>query len=159
MTAEAIKAMLGFNGWSIDKLLDGITEQESLFQPQEAGNCVNWVLGHIIASRHGALKLLGNGGIWGKEELSKYDRGGSPVTDVATALSLESLRADEAATRELIAEALGAVSEADLSQEVSDKTLGETVGAQLVGFQWHEGYHVGQLGLLRRVLGKKGVFG
>jgi uncharacterized damage-inducible protein DinB len=159
MTTEGLKATLGFNGMCIDKNLEGITEEESLTQPQEAGNCVNWVLGHIIASRHGALKLLGNGGIWGREELAKYDRGGTPITNGAEALSLERLRADEAATRKLMAEALDNASEADLGKEPPDKTLGETAGAQLVGFQWHEGYHVGQLSLLRRVLGKAGVVG
>ena len=38
-----------------------------------------------------------------------------------------------------------------------DPILGDTVGSALSALAWHEGYHSGQIGYLRRVLGKPGV--
>jgi len=40
----------------------------------------------------------------------------------------------------------------------ADKAVGnKTVGNQLAFFQFHEAYHAGQVGLLRRLAGKEGA--
>jgi len=38
--------------------VDGITQKESLVQPQPAGNCLNWVLGHLIWVYGNVLPLV-----------------------------------------------------------------------------------------------------
>ena len=41
------------SGWVLLANLEGISDEESLVQPQEVGNCVNWVAGHILMARGG----------------------------------------------------------------------------------------------------------
>ena len=49
---QAVNSVLRVN-------LDGITHEESLHQPSPAGNCLNWILGHLVASYDNLLKVLG----------------------------------------------------------------------------------------------------
>ena len=52
------------------------------------------------------------------------------------------------------------VSADDLARPLPDGTdavLGNTLGEALTAFAWHEGYHLGQLGILRRVAGLDGA--
>lgn len=37
---------------------DGVTHKESPIQPQPAGNCLNWVVGHLVAVYNNALPVL-----------------------------------------------------------------------------------------------------
>jgi uncharacterized damage-inducible protein DinB len=157
MNGPAIESLRQFNEFTIDRNLEGITEEESLRHPDAGGNCLNWVLGHIVATRHAALRLLGVGGVWSATEIDRYQRGSQPVNTVVEAKSWEELRAAEARTRQMLAEALKDVSRETLDTEVEDKTFGATIGANLLALQWHEGYHAGQLGVLRRVAGKAGA--
>ena len=32
--------------------LDGLTHDDSLFQPQGGGNCLNWIIGHLVKARN-----------------------------------------------------------------------------------------------------------
>jgi hypothetical protein len=46
--------------WVLKAKLEGITHEESLIiQPQRGGNCLNWVVGHVVAARRHALDLVG----------------------------------------------------------------------------------------------------
>lgn len=38
--------------------LENIAEEESIRWPQREGNCINWVLGHILLYRMAILELL-----------------------------------------------------------------------------------------------------
>jgi uncharacterized damage-inducible protein DinB len=157
MNGPAIESLMRFNDFTIDSNLEGITEDESMSQPAGGGNCLNWVLGHIVATRHGALQLLGAKGIWSTAEIDRYKRGSQPVSTAAEAKPWEELRAAETRTRQILAEVLKGASQETLDAEVEDKTFGATVGANLLALQWHEGYHAGQLGVLRRTAGKAGA--
>ena len=157
MNADAIRTLMNYNAFTIDKNAEGISHEESLRQPQPAGNCLNWVLGHIVANRHVSLAMLGVEPLWSPQEIERYRRGSSPVTGAEEAASWDQLRAAEAKTRQLLAEAMKTVSRETLDTEVENKNFGDTVGANLLALQWHEGYHAGQLGVLRRLAGKEGA--
>lgn len=49
----------------------GLTHQDSLLQPPVRGNCLNWVLGHILAGRNTTLEFLGQSPLWQEEETSR----------------------------------------------------------------------------------------
>ena len=38
--------------------LEGISHEQSLIQPQPAGNCSNWVVGHLVTIYNKVLPLL-----------------------------------------------------------------------------------------------------
>lgn len=157
MNAPSIESLMQFNELAIDRNLEGITEEESLCHPDTGGNCLNWVLGHIVATRHGALRLLGVEGVWSAAEIDRYRRGSQPVNAVVEAKPWEELKVGERRTRQMLAEALKCATPETLGTEVEEKTFGATIGANLLALQWHEGYHAGQLGVLRRVVGKAGA--
>ncbi len=139
------------NGYVIDKLTEGLTHADSLQAPPFGGNCINWVLGHILANRERALKLLDQPPYWPEERAARYQSGSEPVTGEADVYPLEALLADVLATGDRIAAALAARTADDLAASLGEDTL----GGALFGLCWHETYHAGQIELLRRLAGKE----
>jgi len=140
--------------------VEGFSHEDSLRQPP-AGNCLNWLLGHIVATRQHALALLGVPTVWSKEETARYARGGKPVLGEGPGvLPFERILADHERTQELLraawkdldADRLSAPMPADRNPFHLD-----TVGDMMATFTFHESYHAGQCGVLRRVLGKDGA--
>src|SRR6185312_16534308 len=71
--------------------LDGVTQAESLVQPQPAGNCINWVVGHLVAVYHNVLPLLGQEPVLEARVLERYKRGSAPLRNSADALDIPEL--------------------------------------------------------------------
>ena len=133
---------------------DGLTHGDSLLQPPVRGNCLNWVVGHIIAGRDTALVLLGQKLLWGEEEASRYRTGSEPLTGSEQALPLERLLGDLDRSQQRLESALQSISPEELAQVKEFRGSERTLGQALSGLHWHETYHTGQLELLRQLAGK-----
>lgn len=141
---------------------DGITHNESLGQPQPAGNCLNWVMGHLISVYDNVLPLFGQKPVMGKDVLRRYDRGAPALQNGAEALPWDALmtawdQAEErvdAALASLTAEKLDAPAPAPASPRNNPN---ETVRSLLTLVFFHQAYHAGQTGLLRRLAGREGA--
>ncbi|MGH9512915.1 MAG: DinB family protein [Terriglobales bacterium] len=139
---------------------EGITHEESLIQPHPAGNCANWVLGHLLSVYEGMLAVLRQEPVMGKEALKRYARGTPPLHNPAEAINFDQLLAawDKAGDRidagleNLTPEMLDAPAPFSPS-----KNPNETVRTLLAVMSFHQAYHAGQLGILRRLAGKKGA--
>jgi uncharacterized damage-inducible protein DinB len=139
---------------------EGVSHEDSLIQPRPAGNCLNWVVGHLLAIYHHVLPLLGQAPVMPKHVLKRYDRGSPPIRNAAEAIEFSELLSawDECSRRVdlglagLTAEALTAPAPASPSNEPN-----ETVGSLLSTISWHQAYHCGQTGILRRAAGKEGA--
>lgn len=135
----------------------GLTHDESLVSPPGGGNCVNWILGHLVKSRNDELGLLGKTPVFPPEKFERYNNGRPPITDAAEALDLKELCDDFAALQAPLVAALRTVEPEILARPVPDSPTGnpnETVGSMITAIAFHEAYHLGQIGLLRRTLGK-----
>ena len=152
MTPQELSKMYGINLYATNLNLAGITHQESLVAPQPGGNCLNWNLGHIVASRADVLKLVGEAPVWSEEEGKPYARG-SKSWDPGKARTLDTIVQDLERSQERLEKALTSMAPERLNEVQGDKPLGE----KLAVLQFHEGYHIGQIGLLRRLLGKAGA--
>ena len=139
--------------------LEGVTHAHSVVQPRPAGNCINFVLGHLCAVYERALPMLGQDSVRPAGALSRYDRGSPPLTDPSEALPLAEL---EAIWREQCARVdagLGAMTDEQLAEPsppvpgVPGDSLGDVVTTML----FHQAYHAGQLGVLRRLAGIEGA--
>ena len=144
--------------------LDGLTHEQSLVRPEPGGNCVNWIAGHILVARGSILKRLGGEPHLEGEEAGLYGRGAETFGDGEGALDIDRLRAGLEATGKEIATRLRAADPDLLDAEIDPSTLPmpleeATVGTLLTFLLFHEGYHVGQLGLGRRLVGKPGAIG
>jgi hypothetical protein len=140
--------------------VDGVTQEESLIQPQPGGNCLNWVVGHLVCIYGKALPLLGQEPVMEESALKRYDRGAPPLSDPADALEIRDLMtAWDETTRRIDAGLTG------LTSEVMDRPAphspsgnpNETVRTLLTTIFFHQAYHAGQTGVLRRIAGKEGA--
>lgn len=153
MDPKSLEMLFGYNHLTLHENIKGLSHADSLLQPYPGGNCLNWVLGHIVATRNHVLKLLNKEPILNEEEAALYKRGSPPVADGARALPLERLLSDLDLSQKLIVAGLKEASEADFRVLAGN----ETVGRQLALLHFHEAYHTGQTGLLRRLAGKEGA--
>ncbi len=134
--------------------VDGLSHADSLLQPPFRGNCLNWVLGHIVEGRNGALRALGQAAVWGEDAGARYATGSAPIVSDAQALPLGQLLAGLALSQERIEAALRDMTPDGLAAPVDADGERIPLGEHLDWLLWHETYHVGQLELLRQLAGK-----
>jgi uncharacterized damage-inducible protein DinB len=153
MTGDLLLQQFDINRRTVSLNLEAVSQEDSVIQPPPGGNCINWVVGHILASRNPVHRLLGLPPAWADDEAARYDRGSAPVTDASQAVDLETMTGLLEASQEALAGAMGAMADEDLGRTAGDKPL----GVQLAFLSFHESYHAGQLGVLRRLTGHPGA--
>ena len=131
----------------------GLSHADSLLQLPFRGNCLNWVLGHIVVGRNTVLELLSEPPVWDKGETARYESGSEEITREAQALPLDKLLHDLDQTQQQITAALERITAKDLASVVPFRGGQRPVGQAVAGQHWHETYHTGQLELLRQLAG------
>ena len=146
----------------VNLTMDAMSQADSLQRPEPAGNCVNWVMGHLVCVYNEILPMLQQQRLTDRAALKQYARGAAPLTDPAEARPIDSLMKewDEACDR--FDQGLAGLNEEALHAPAPmspGNDPNETVGSLLGLITFHQAYHAGQLGLLRRIAGKPGVIG
>jgi len=152
------------NAYVTDKALKvnlaGLTQADSLVQPSPGGNCLNWVVGHLLCVYNNVLLMLGQEQVVAPERLKRYDRGTSPIQNSAEALELSELLSAWEKALPRIDTGLAALTQERLDEKAPISPTNnpdETVRSLLAVVGFHQAYHVGQLGILRRIAGKPGA--
>ncbi len=139
--------------------VDGLTQQDSLIQPQPAGNCLNWVAGHLLCVYDQMLPLLGQAPVMQPGALKRYERGSAPIKSASEAMELSYLLTgiDEAVAR--MDAGLQGLSEETLESAAPFSPTGrpETIRSLIGLILFHQAYHTWQAGMLRRLAGKNGA--
>ena len=138
------------------------SQEESLSRPESKGNCLNWIPGHLLCVYDRTLPALGQAPVMGVERLERYDRGSAPLCEPCEAAEIKELLSawDEAVKRldaglaQLTPERLD--EPAPFSPTSYSK---ETMRSLLTTIFFHQSYHAGQAGMLRRMAGKPGAIG
>ena len=153
MNKEMIHDLFKTNHWVLTHQTDGLTHEDSLLQLPFRGNCLNWVIGHVLVSRQDALEMLGIKSWWTDEEIARYKFGSDPVesADDPDILHLDRLLADFEKTQKLLSDGFSEISEAQLAEK-DDRD--RTIAQRILFIAWHEGYHLGQTEYLRQLAGK-----
>ncbi len=143
---EFLKIQFHFNSDVIAGNIEGITDEESrIFHPNGA-NPLNWIFDHLILIRNSMIEILGGTPVWNDAEFSMYNRGEKPANHQNSFTDFEVLTTcfNE--------------SSAELNRIL---TVGKEINAEnindLSALMLHEIYHAGQLGYIRRILGKAGA--
>jgi uncharacterized damage-inducible protein DinB len=152
--AKTLIDLLQFNHTIINAQLKDITPAESLLQPPYRGNCLNWVVGHILDIRQEWLEMLGLPGVMTEAEQKAYRYGSEPITSVSQAVPLESLVKRLDGTLATLVDQLEKLTQADFDREVEIWRGTMPLAEALSYFLWHESYHTGQLEQLRQLAGK-----
>jgi hypothetical protein len=145
------------NQWIIGKQTEGLSHADTLLSLPFRGNCMNWVLGHIVEHRDWMLRAVDLPTHMAAEEALLYRRGSDPIT-VENAVGLDRLMAYLSLTKGQITDILDGAS-ADFLKEVPEGRIlleshkGKNRLDRLQGLLWHEAYHVGQLEILRQLTG------
>jgi uncharacterized damage-inducible protein DinB len=148
---------LGLTNFVVNKNLGGITHRESLVHPQAEGQTFNWVLGHMVRTRNEILELIGKKSLYPKSKFEVYSPKGFTAEK---AVNVEELKNSFNALQIELEEGVRSLSAEKLHEPASLRPGGDsndTVGSVLATVFWHEAYHAGQLGIIRRVVGKEGV--
>jgi len=146
--------------YTVDVNVKDVSHAESLTQPRPAGNCSNWVLGHLLAIYSKVLPMLGEQSVIAMDRIKRYDRYSAPMVDAAEAIPFEELVAAWSTTCDRVDAGIARVSDEMLRQPVPESPSAnpnETVHSMLFTIMFHQAYHSGQLGLLRRLVGKEGA--
>jgi hypothetical protein len=132
-----------------------LTQADTLIQPQPGGNCMNWVLGHLLDNQITVLELLGGESPISQSELAAYQRESAHLTaDGPGVLPLEQLLAYQNTVHELVIARLGEMDEDDFAREIQHGGRPVTLGWRLLFLNFHYTYHLGQLEPLRQLAGR-----
>jgi hypothetical protein len=151
ISPELLSRLFGITYRVIKSQTEGLTDQDSLLQPPFRGNCLNWVLGHIVTNRNRVLLLLDESPIWSEAEMAAYKTGSQPIAHPGENIhSLEKILSSLDQSQERLIAALQRVSQEKMEATIDEETMGQ----QLAGLHFHESYHTGQTELLRQLAGK-----
>lgn len=154
---EALIKLFSYNAELINLQLADMSHEESLLQPPFEGNCLNWVMGHIISSRTRVLQLVNEAPVWSGAQRVRYRNGSSSITaDGEGVFRLEALLADYNDSQARLVRGLNRMTYDAMCQPsgFSANSVGDSLGY----FQFHEAHHVGQILMLAQMAGKKGAW-
>ncbi len=159
MDMTPLKIQLSYTHYVICRNAEDLSREESLLARPTGASHANWVVGHILSTRQKTLALLGRERTCDQAVEDLYERGTEPPTE-ADATPLDELLAGVTAAQEGILAGLDAATPGMLSAAAPfspGNRDDETVGSLLATLVFHEAYHSGQLGILRRAAGKEGI--
>jgi len=134
----------------------GLSQEDSLIQLPFRGNCMNWLVGHILTNRFNVLKLLGAEQAAEAERVARYVRDSAPIKlDGADVLQLEKLLVTLEEAQVQIAGLLAEITPEALERQVAFYgRRSMSVAEWLMFFYFHDTYHTGQTEILRQATGK-----
>ena len=136
---------------NIKEQTENLTHADSMKQLPFPGNCMNWILGHILVYRDEYLGAIDGVSAPDAAEFAIYGGGSEPLTDSTKAIPLEILieRLDASSVR--IKEAFQSLPEEKLNQPY-ESWAGNTLDDHLHFYVVvHEAMHLGQLEILREL--------
>jgi hypothetical protein len=160
MTAkEMLKQQYTFFYLTAKANLDGLTAEESLVQPSPAGNCANWIVGHIVGAHNAVMGLANADPVWESPTLERAASWTRPIDSMDEALEWDTMVQRLLASEERLLEGLDAMADEDLDQDGFTDPFGNpsTRGEMLNLLAVHQNYHAGQLALSRRMAGHEGA--
>jgi len=137
------------------KQVDGLSHADSLLQPQPGGNCLNWVMGHLVGNLADILQFLGAEPPADLPNLEHYGFGSQPVLgDGPGVLELNLLVDTYLRLNALVTERLAKMEDAEFDEEIEFFQGKSRRGYVVFFFFYHHSYHLGQLEQLRNLAGR-----
>ncbi len=133
----------------------GLSHADSLLQLPFRGNCLNWVIGHILVNRENILKTLGEKPLLDEAERAFYTQDSEPIfSDCEGSLQLSEMLSmlDESQSRIIIG--LERLKDQENIEGIQGDEDQPTLSKQIFFSYFHETYHVGQTEMLRQLAGK-----
>jgi hypothetical protein len=154
ITITDLTKLLAIENDLVHDQTNDLSQADTLIQPP-GGNCMNWVLGHLLESQISMLKALDGISPIDPGLLDRYKRESAPMTaDGEGVLLLEALLDGHDKLHASIADRLSEMSEADFEVEIQQGERKVIRGWRVFFLHFHYTYHIGQLEQLRQLVGK-----
>ena len=154
---QALSAQIDLQTRLFNNVTEEITDSESSLRKSEYINNMKWIAGHILHTRLGSMSRVAGLQPDGMYE-AQFGRGNS-FDPSATYPPIEEIRQKWQATAAAISEGIS-----NMPEEVAAAKSGaqvpiadDTVRGLVSFLVSHEAYHIGQLGLLRKMAGKEAM--
>jgi hypothetical protein len=157
---EGLKKMLQSNHDAIKKLIDDISEEESMRHDYEHCNHIRWQTGHLIDSTRLVLKLLGKSADVPDEWTELFGYGSTLNENASIYPSMNELKGK---LYGLYGETISILD--NIPAKNLDGVVELATGWKINSWDGipalcrHEFYHAGQITVMRRVLGRDKPFG
>ncbi len=150
--------MLTINQRVIRKLLDDITETESMVRGEHGLNHIRWLAGHIFRSDLHSFRNLGLDDGSFEKYASRFG-GGSVISDNPGHYpSMAEVREMLYKSHDRLFDVISKSSDTDLEKEIDDHGNKRPVWQALTFLAMHEFYHDGQIVNIRKILGRERPF-
>lgn len=154
LSTTQISDAFGRNVQIIKMQTAGLSHAQSLVQLPFRGNCLNWIIGHILANREFLLAEVSAEAVCTPEIRERYLRDSEPVlADGPGVVRLEHLLELLNLSQQRMATALAALPFEDISRERMIGTRTTTLNNFLFFHFFHDCYHTGQTEILRQAAG------
>ena len=158
MTAkDALKVQYQFFYSTAKQNLEGMSADHALVQPEPAGNCANWILGHMVGAHNGVMGLANAEPVWESADLARA--GSEPITSAAQAIDWDTMVSRLLGSEDRLISALDRLTDEQLDDGGFEDPFGDPItrGQFLNLMAVHQNYHAGQLGVVRRIAGLPGA--
>src|SRR5262245_43596924 len=155
---QPLALIFKLNNNLIARSLEGLSDEDVWRQPSGSGNPIGWILGHLTETRAGMLTEMGTAFDCG---WSRAFQRGSMLQDRSGYPARAAIEAAWKATHGAMRDAFANVAADQLTRPVSRRPVpGVETLADLIAFcGFHESYHVGQVGFIRKQLGHTSIAG
>jgi hypothetical protein len=153
ITGENLAWNFERNATYMRSYLEGLTHEDSLVQPPVQGNCINWILGHIVCYRNYALATCELASVVSDEVARRYARDSAPVVGQADDVANFATLLDTYwHSHEQLLAYLQSMTPTQATKIVTAAGFTMPRAELLTSFMRHESYHAGQFELLRELV-------
>jgi uncharacterized damage-inducible protein DinB len=148
-----LAALYNLNTDLLLNCLEGLSDSEAQRRLEAGGNSITFLAEHLTDSRHFLVARLGHTLV---NPIARYLADVRSMDDITEWPSLEEIRSAWLAVSTHLQAVLGRLSAAELVEPTAQRFLAEdTTRLGMVAFLvQHDSYHLGQIGFIRRQLGK-----
>lgn len=150
MDSVYLDAMLKSNTGLVTKAIADIPAENWVKQPGDGSNHLLWIMGHLVWARGNMARTLGSS--WSQPWTKQFARG-SAREEASQYPQTEVVQKAWADVSGELAKILPTAPADLLNQPHANPTFDGKVGGFLAFLAFHETYHVGQIGYLRKWLG------
>ncbi|MCH9032386.1 MAG: DinB family protein [candidate division Zixibacteria bacterium] len=162
MNSQDLKRLFSNSHSALNAVAKDMSNSDSLASPDGGGNCASWILGHLVNTRNKQIGLLGKDPLYPVEKFARYEQGTDPLSDSDSGLPFDELLTAFDKLHDAWNAAFDEMSDDQLSAKAPFSPFGhsdETIGSLLGTLSFHESYHVGQIGMLRKICGMPSAVG
>ena len=155
ITIRDLQRILEMENEIIHDQTAGLSQADSLLQPQPGGNCLNWVVGHLLTNQLEVIDAIGGTPPFDSDILAIYERNSEPIRgDEERILALNTMVSMHDQIHQVINDILNKMMEDDFENEIQIGERKMKLGWRVFFLHFHYTYHIGQLEFLRQMAGK-----